>query len=415
MAETVELTRKALYHAIWELPPTHVANKLGISYQKIKKACEETNIPYPPSDYHLKRAKGIKLSIPPLPPHETEILEFTKIISRAKKSSDYSNRHIPLCVLRILESWSDENNYITMSEIIRFMNERYQLKVGRSTIYKAIDTLQDMNFKVYGYEDNNGLGYNYERPLKPSHIKLIIESLALNPLIPSSKEMAIIDALNKHMSLSNAIYNRRGFTSDFLTKCKHDFNFFTAVEAIDMALIQHKKIEFDYWTFNTDGSLIPAKDSHFTLAPCKILISEQSCYLRCFNQDRSRTILFRINQMRNVTVTEEGCDNLPGCSKMEIYADEHLNAYNDIITVSFRCDNFLIGTANDLFSDSFTQPCFSDNNNGKAFTVTGRIHYQKALCWAMTNADKAVVLEPKRLYDEVCEKLKNNLYTSEEA
>ena len=410
MSKTITLTREKLYEKIWKDAPTRVADKLNISYAKLKKLCEEKNIPLPPPDYYLKQRQGIMLPVTPLPPGDNERLEFTLISHRKKKpSSDFKSRHIPLCIFRILENQTDENTCITMSEIISIMKERYNLPVTRATVYKAISALQDLNFDITGYEANGGLGYNYERPLKPSQIKLIHESLALNPLLSEEKEHIIRRELNNIMSFHNGVYNRRQVVSDHVKNSRYNPWFYMAIEAIDMAMIQNTKIEFDYVKPNINGELIPMENGHFKLLPCKILISDNRYFLRCIDPGKHGSILFRIEQMRNVTVTEEVYQNIPASISHQIYADGFLNAYNEYTTVTFKCDNSLVDSVSDFFSRRFVTPQFTpfDDNT---FTVTGRIPYHKALEWALTNIDKAVALEPQCLVDEVRKKLKNNLY-----
>lgn len=118
MAETFKTTREKLYNEIWEISPSQVARKYNISYQKLKKACEETNIPLPPADYWTNIKKGITQPIPPLPPFNEQNLEFPHIATRFKESfSSYSSRHIPFLVLWALETFTDENNCITANEM----------------------------------------------------------------------------------------------------------------------------------------------------------------------------------------------------------------------------------------------------------------------------------------------------------
>ena len=63
----LKFKREALYQEIWEITPTKVAKKYGLSYNKLKAACAEANIPLPTQSYWGNLQAGNPVQKPPLP------------------------------------------------------------------------------------------------------------------------------------------------------------------------------------------------------------------------------------------------------------------------------------------------------------------------------------------------------------
>lgn len=61
------MTRAELYALVWEQPSTHVARRLGISAARLRKICEDYQVPLPPAGHWTKRAHGKTVDQPPLP------------------------------------------------------------------------------------------------------------------------------------------------------------------------------------------------------------------------------------------------------------------------------------------------------------------------------------------------------------
>ena len=68
------IDRKALYDEIWASSVTKVAEKHGISYNRLLSACKENNIPIPPSGYNTKREFGKPVQPIPLPEAENVVI-----------------------------------------------------------------------------------------------------------------------------------------------------------------------------------------------------------------------------------------------------------------------------------------------------------------------------------------------------
>ena len=89
-------------------------------------------------------------------------------------TTDKSNM---LCILYILEEYSDENHILRQKDIIAKMKLLYDRTVDRRTIYGAVDALEDFGYEISKYEDN-GIGYYIiDRKFSQAEIKLLIDAI----------------------------------------------------------------------------------------------------------------------------------------------------------------------------------------------------------------------------------------------
>lgn len=61
------MTRSELYSLVWQHPSIHVARQLGVSTARLRKICQDHEIPLPPAGYWTKLAYGKPVDQPPLP------------------------------------------------------------------------------------------------------------------------------------------------------------------------------------------------------------------------------------------------------------------------------------------------------------------------------------------------------------
>lgn len=103
------IDRKALYNEIWASSVTKVAEKHGISYNRLLSACKENNIPIPPSGYNTKREFGKPVQPIPLPEAENVVIV---IEAPPEKKKDKQEQIAPVSVEYFAEKTIDivDNN-----------------------------------------------------------------------------------------------------------------------------------------------------------------------------------------------------------------------------------------------------------------------------------------------------------------
>ena len=82
-----------------------------------------------------------------------------------------------LCVLKILEEYSDSEHILPMREIIGKMKSIYDIDIARRAVYGAIELLKQMGYDISTYEENGRGYYLRSRQFEPSELRLLTDAV----------------------------------------------------------------------------------------------------------------------------------------------------------------------------------------------------------------------------------------------
>lgn len=319
---------------------------------------------------------------------------------KQKNDGQYNSKANTVCLLKILEAYSDGNIILPMSRIIELMESVYGLHVDRRTIYSSIGILQQLKYPIETYEDN-GIGYCMtDKIFDTFEIKVLIDSLYLNRLVPTKVERTIMRKLigfiptkEKRYCFGNVIRN---------AKKEKDSALFLVLDTIDVATQQKKKIEFDYMT--KDGTL-----SRLIQTPLEIHHVNNSYYVVCLNFDTKQIVRYLLKNIKNVSISLENADkwdNLIGFSAFDEYGVDL-----DYVTATFKVNSDIEEKFIEIFDNvSLRHKNIEYSTDNKTFTVKVLGTIESLSRYALAYADKCEVIEPQEIRDLVIDKIKNNKY-----
>ena len=425
MPSIIKITRKQFFDDIWEMNFVRVCEKYCISLNELHKVCEEKNIPRPYKSYRYDKAKGRPVHIPELPPPEDELIELHCVWKRRKKiESNLGSKANSICILQILEDYSDANKSLSVSDIIRLMEENYRLQVDRRTVYNTVKLLDALGYEIDVSKECGKCYYALlDKTLEPFEAKIIMDSLSLNPLLSLKLSDEICNKINMYMAKRTPIqrtwyWHTGDEEAGFIEKYDIGNSLYYVLDEIDAAIMQDKKLSFNYLKYDTNGNKVLYNDEKYVVSPRKIEIENFTYYLSCYNSfategdafsNTSRT--FRLDRMVNVCMTDESADR-PWKPDNASVVGSYDYGRDYCLYAVMKCDNELLEKITDDFANRMNSAKFKDNNDGKTFTFT--LTYcdkmQKLAFWAAGVMDKCEVLEPVELREMVIEIIKNNKY-----
>ncbi len=312
-----------------------------------------------------------------------------------------------MCVLEILKEYSDYDNILKMSDIIKRMDSDYDLSIDRRTIYSCVAVLSEMGYDISTPEDN-GRGYYLEsREFDSSEIRMLIDSVFTNPSIPESYSAQLVSKLQKLLPRSK----RRSYASltSLSTGRKTDNKeVFLSIDMLDEAIRLCRKVRFTYLRYDYDKKLIPKRDEKYTVSPYAMVAANEHYYLLCKCDSHADAVSqFRIDKISGIDITDVPCVPPPKDFSPIRYSDSSIFMYGgEVCTAVLKCDNEILDQVIDRFGSGVR---IIKNNDGTfTITVTGSM---TGLCyWAGNYIDSCEVLEPKSMRDKVIEMIKNNKY-----
>lgn len=308
-----------------------------------------------------------------------------------------------ICLLEILQEYSDAEHILSMQEIQEKMERLYGLRPDRRTIYSAVGILIELGYDISGYDENKKGYYLRSRQMEVSEIALLANAVYAFPFVPASQSEQLIHKLQKQMS----VHQRKPYRHLTIAreeKKTENKQVFWNIEQLDEAIAQKKKVAFTYLEYHVDKKLHPRRDMKYVVNPYELLYTNEQYYLVCTMDGYENTSLYRIDRMTNIEVLNEDREanaNYKADSKDAIYAftgrPEHIEMY---------CDKCILNDIIDKFGTDIRLRELDDQRVLLQLDAPPRgIKY-----WALQYLPYVEVVEPRWLREEIVDSLKRNLY-----
>jgi predicted DNA-binding transcriptional regulator YafY len=415
MAKKITVKRKELFEDLWNIGYDRSAEKHDVSLNELLEVYKKYDIPMPDSEYFAAKHKGKPVTIPKLPDSETEDIELHSVWKRKKNNdSALGSKANAICVLQILEDYTDTSRALSAYDIIYYLEENYRMQVDRRTIYNIIDLLNDLGYDINIDKKGSKNYYSLcEKTLEPSEVKIIMDSLALNPLLPAKIGDEICNKVNKYlakrMPLQRTWYWRSldKFVENYDTA---DNYLYFILDEIDAAQSQEKKIEFNYMKYDTNGNKVPYRKEKFVVTPYHLKLENGMYYLFCSGENDNDFIEVRLDMMTNVCVSDEGGNGKQIAGGGKVLGVTYTPESTEYFYTTIKCDNELIDKVATDFQHHIKSVDIKDNGDGKTFNFSLFTNAEFITKWATSVADKCEVLEPQEVREMVINKIKNNKY-----
>ncbi len=309
-------------------------------------------------------------------------------------------------IYNILEEYSDSEHPLKQNDIIRLLERDYGIECERKAVGRNISYLKEMGYDI----ETDGRGtYLATRALENSELRLLIDSVLSSRHINSTHSEQLIEKLiqlggHNFKSHVKHVYSVKDWGKS------QNRDFFLNIEIAHDAIEQGKKITFYYNRVGVDGKLHPT--GKHTASPYQMLLHNQRYYLMLRDDKYDDISYDRIDKITDMRIIDE--DALPlrenerfarGINYKEIASGMPYMFSDKPQTVTLRCANFMTDELADWFGTNFSAKQDGDSH----IIATVKASPRAMLYWALQYNDKAEVLSPKSLRDEVISALKSAL------
>lgn len=316
-----------------------------------------------------------------------------------------TNKSHIICILHILQKYSDENHILPMREIISKMKVIYGITIDRRTVYGLIDELNLLDYDISTYQENNVGYYLRSRTFEPSEVRLLTDRVYSMGFIPQKQADSLIDKLQSTLST----YNRRRYRHIRAARIQKQENaeLFWTIEQLDEAIEKDYMVIFDYYDYQVDKTLAPRRDKKYLVNPYQMVCANEKYYLVC-NYDKYENIShYRIDLMKNLEIVPRKRKPLP--------KDFNLNEYSDSLVYMFDgkredveiiCDNLMAGEVIERFGMDVRMVRIDENQ----FRLCLNAPPLGLKFWALQYLPYCEVVRPLWLRDEIKKSIKMNRY-----
>ena len=268
-----------------------------------------------------------------------------------------ANQKLKLLYLaKFLREETDEEHPRTVQDMIAYLSA-YDIPAERKAIYddlKLLETagmdIQTVKAKSFGY-------FLGERDFQLAELKMLIDVVQASPFLTQSKSMELIGKLEKQTSRSNARQLRRQVYVMQRVKTGNETLYY-AVDGIQAAINENKKITFHYFDYSVSGEKIFRHgDAAYTVNPVALCV-DRFYYLIAYDTENKEYRHYRVDRMARLTVCGETRDALPEGFDLGEYVKTIFDMFNGKTeSVHLRFDNSLLNVVTDRFGlDAHRRP-----------------------------------------------------------
>ena len=327
------------------------------------------------------------------------------ILFEVKKLARSEQKLKIVYLMDILRQNSDENNPISMEEIIRLLSLK-GIKAERKSLYDDIYALNNYGLDVQ-FVSKKGY-YVANRDFEVAELKLLIDAVQASKFLTQKKSEQLIKKLEAFSSKYTQQQLRHSVVIRERIKTMNE-SVFASVDIIHQAINSNCQIKFRYFEWNTKKERVFRKNGErYVVSPLALLWDDENYYLVAFDASANQKKHYRVDKMTQISIFDkkrEGVDEFKRFNTAQ-YSKKMFGMFGGELTrVSLECDNSLVGVMLDRFgSDLIITP------NDETFIINVEVAKSRAfLAWLMQFGEKVKILSPQSAVDELKELIKEIL------
>ena len=213
-------------------------------------------------------------------------------------------------ILEILSMYSDEENTISTTEIIKRLKDE-GIDCARKALYDDIKTLNEYGYEVMQVRKKQNEYYVVDRKFDVPELKILIDAVGCANFITEKKsEELTLKLANLAGSYKGEVLSREVLNQNELKKTNEKIYY--TIDAVEKAIHCGKKIEFKYFDTDIDGNRVYRKEgASYIINPVKLTISDNKYYLICYSDKHPELTSYRVDRMDNVVISEENKTHKP--------------------------------------------------------------------------------------------------------
>jgi len=310
-----------------------------------------------------------------------------------------------LCILKILETYSDADHILTMKEMLSKLKSIYNVEVDRRTIYRNVDLLNEFGYDISDFKDNKVGYYLRERDFEPSELHMLADAILTAEFIPEKQGKALIKKLQK----LGSIYQSKplGRLACVKTNKKTpNREIFLTVEILDEAIKNKKQVGFDYTTYNLDLLQKSRRDHKYLVNPYVLYWCNGQYYLISNLVPHEGLCHFRLDRIKNISVMETTAIALSHGFDLYDYAKNSLFMFGgETQSFTIQCDHKILNDVVDQFGDKI----ILTSSDEDTFTTVVKATTGGMRLWAIHYFESCRVLAPEWLVEDVSKALRRGM------
>lgn len=212
---------------------------------------------------------------------------------------------LPIALYLVLLKHSDEDHFIGMNDILRYLQEEYDIKTERKTVYAARDALISCGIDITPVRKEGKHGYSLQHPFSSGESLILLDLIAGESSLSSKNSDQIADKIQALMSEQE----KENLPDIFQSPSKTDNQeVIKNIEILMNAISHHHVVHFRYYDIAITNDARTAKhyrkNSQIYMAdPYGIATGNGRIYCITYNRKYRHQVLYRIDKIEKLQET----------------------------------------------------------------------------------------------------------------
>jgi len=316
-----------------------------------------------------------------------------------------------LYIMDILLEKTDEENYITVNDIITEL-KRYNISAERKSIYSDIELLKFYGLDIICEKERCNKYFIASRDFELAELKLLVDSVQSSKFITHKKSNELIKKLEKLTSSSQAKELDRHVIVRDRVKTSNERIFYN-VDRLHRAIHENKQVSFKYFDYDLNKEIkFRRNGNRYTLSPYALTWSDENYYLISYYEKYNDISNFRVDRMMDINILEKDRYFIEDYEEFNVaeYSRKIFNMYiGELKTVELEFHNSLIN----VVIDKFGQDIIIREQSDYSFKIKVEVEISNTfLGWLFMFGNKVKIISPQKLKDNMKKTVKevSNLY-----
>lgn len=301
---------------------------------------------------------------------------------------------------------TDDGHAISTQQIIDFLASK-NIRSERKSIYHYIQLLEDYGMDIITEKDKQNWYHVANREFQLAELKLLVDAIKFSKFITQSKSVELIEKIKTLTSKHEAQLLQRDDLVTGRLKTRNN-SIYLNVDAIHDAILGKYKLKFKYFDYDINKEVKYRKNSDFyVVIPVFLCWDDEKYYCITYHEQHDDYVVYRVDKMREVNVVyqKHTIDKKP--EDIEKYCDQLFNMFSGVekkITMRFERD--LLNVVIDRFGMDVNIKPMDD----QWFEICETVYVSPTfLSWMIQFQDKAKIIEPKDVVEEMKRTLEKTL------
>lgn len=313
-----------------------------------------------------------------------------------------------LLVLKVLEEYTDDEHYLTQSQIVEKIEQLYDIELERKSVGSSLGLLEELDYDII--KGSKGGFALLSRTFDSTEVSYLIDAVFSSRSIDGREAKRMSDEVSSCLSK----YQRKDYSyiykSSEVNRTSNRDALYN-VSVIHEAIKSGKKISFQYLSYDKKGNPIARREGYeFVVSPYYLINNFGRYYLICNYREKYGPIqTFRIDYMMNIKIKDDEeikrldeIENAPKNFSITKYMNDHIYIFGgETIDVTLELDGeWVILYIKDWFGESARIYTKDDKVFASVRCNENAIYY-----WIMQYSDCVKVISPSKLVERIKEGL----------